>query len=499
MKLKLEQLLETLLKTLRNLGREKYFWLGMLLVTNFGVRLNRLSDPLTGYYEHRTTQTAFGIKSLTENTLNPFLAEMPALGPPWKVPFEFPLYQFVAALLARTRVFGIDQAGRIVSTLSLMIIAYIVFKIASRENGNLLGLLASSVILFSSFGLLVGSEVLIDGFAVALAFWAYSKVGDWRSVKPDVVGVLTVCCLIATSALVKLNSTVIWVLGSIVLLTLNTTIKAKSRIVITAFLSFSLIPGVLWTSFADRVKSANRYTQWLQSSEMNLWHFGTIRDRLDFASISSAISQFTQTTGGGTICFVVLVFFALIDKEKRAHTISLLVILVSGPLVFIRLYSVHSYYWMAVFPAAILLICLGLSTVGHILGSVFEQRNSQISLIFLTGCLIFSTYVSKPGSDYMNIFLYRRPLPAASRVIVENTKESDLIIVIGDDWSPATLYFSGRRGLTLRPGAPKPEPTELGDLYKYVYSWENNPPWDQYFPPGIKLVEVGEHLYRIGE
>jgi len=495
MKIKLERLHEIV----RNLGHNTYFWLGTLFVANFGVRANRLSDPLTGYYEFRSTQTAFGIKSLTENTLNPFSAEMPSLGPPWKVPFEFPLYQFVAALLARTQIFGIDQAGRIISSLSLILIAYIVFKIATRENGYLIGLIASAIILFSSYGLLVGSEVLIDGFAVALAIWAYWKVGNWRLAKPDAIGVLIVCCAVAVSALVKLNTTAIWVLGSFVLLTFNNTIKAKNRILISALLCISFIPSFLWTSFADRVKGENKYAQWLQSSELNLWYFGTIRDRLDFTSISNALSQFTQTTVGGTVCFVILVFFALIDKEKRAHTISLLMVLVSGPFIFIKLYSVHSYYWMAVFPAAILLICLGISTIGQMLGRQFGQRNFQISLLFLTACLIFSTYVSKPGAEYMNIFLYRLPVPASSRVIVENTKESDLIIVIGDDWSPATLYFSGRRGLTLRSGAPKPEPSELGDLYKYVYSWEDSPPWDQYFPLGIKLVEVGEHLYRIGE
>jgi hypothetical protein len=347
--------------------------------------------------------------------------------------------------------------------------------------------------------LLVGSEVLIDGFAVALALWAYWKVGNWRLAKPNAIGVLAVCCAVAMSALVKLNTTAIWVLGSFVLLTFNNTIKVKNRILISALLCISFIPSFLWTSFADRVKGENKYAQWLQSSELNQWYFGTIRDRLDFTSISNALSQFTQTTVGGTVCFVILVFFALIDKEKRAHSISLLMVLVSGPLVFIKLYSIHSYYWMAVFPAAILLICLGISTIGQMLGRQFGQRNFQISLLFLTACLIFSTYVSKPGAEYMNIFMYRLPVPASSRVIVENTKESDLIIVIGDDWSPATLYFSGRRGLTLRPGAPKPEPSELGDLYKYVYSWEDSPPWDQYFPPGMKLVEVGEHLYRIGE
>ncbi|NBP41591.1 MAG: hypothetical protein EBU68_02255, partial [Actinobacteria bacterium] len=48
--------------------KKSYMWIGVLFVLNFIVRLNRLTDPLTGYFEHRTTQTAFGVKSLAEDT-----------------------------------------------------------------------------------------------------------------------------------------------------------------------------------------------------------------------------------------------------------------------------------------------------------------------------------------------------------------------------------------------------------------------------------------------
>ena len=483
----------------REFSQNAYLWLGVLFVLSFAVRLDRLTDPLTGYFEHRTTQTAFGIKSLAETTLNPFVAEMPALGSPWKVPFEFPLYQFVAALLVRTQLFKIDQAGRIVSILSLTALAYFVFKIAGSAHGKFIGLLGVAIVLFSSYGLLVGSEVLIDGFAVALSVCAYWLVSRWKLVAPDLLSVVLVCAAVALSALVKLNTAAIWVLGSVVLLAFNHTIERMSRVVLTGLLGVSLIPSLIWTSFADHVKSENRYTQWLVSSELNEWHFGTAADRFDFASIANSLSRFTQATVGGTVCFILLVFFALIDKTKRVSSVSSLIVVVSGPLLFIRLYNVHSYYWMAVLPAAVLLVCAGFSTIGKFLTRYFAWQSFRFGALFLTCCLIFSTYLSNSGSEYMNIFIYRRPLPVAAAVISENTELDDLIIVIGDDWSPATLYFSGRRGLTLRPGAPKPEPSELGTTYSHVYSWESNPAWEDYFPADVKLVEVGDHLFRFGE
>ncbi len=481
------------------LVRRKFFCLVVLFVINFIVRINRLSDPITGYYEHRTTQTAFGIKSLAETTLNPFAAEMPALGSPWKLPFEFPLYQLAAALLVRAQLFGVDQAGRIVSVLSFLALAYFVFKISSDAHGQFIGLLGAVIVLFSAYGLFVGSEVLIDGLAVALSLWAYWIVHRWGQIRPKLSTVVLVCIAVTLSALVKLNTTAIWVLGCVVLIAFNQIIKAKNKVFLTGLLGISFIPSLIWTSFADHIKSENRYTQWLVSSELNDWHFGTIKDRFEFTSISNSLSQFTQATVGGTMCLVVLIFFAFLDPKKRAFTVSLIIVLVSGPLIFVRLYNIHSYYWIAVLPAAVLLVCAGLSTIGQIMARYFELRSVQVAAAFLTSCLILSTYLSKPGSEYMNLFVYRRPIPVSSYVITENTTPTDLIIVIGDDWSPATLYFSGRRGLTLRPGAPKPQASELGTTYKYVYSWENDPAWGDYFPSGFSFVEEAENLYRILE
>ena len=215
---------------------KKYFYLGVLILINVVARLNRLSDPITGYYEHRATQTAFGIRSLAETTLNPLAAEMPALGPPWKLPFEFPLYQLAAALLVRAQLFSVDQAGRIISVLSFILLAYLVFAIASAAHGQLIGLLGAVIVLFSYYGLFIGSEVLIDGLAVALSLWAYLIVYKWGRIRPDLSSVALVCIAVILSALVKLNTTAIWVLWCAILIAFNQTIKAKNKVVLTGLL-----------------------------------------------------------------------------------------------------------------------------------------------------------------------------------------------------------------------------------------------------------------------
>lgn len=469
----------------------------LVLVANFLARLNRLGDPLVGFYEFRTTQTAFGIKSLSETTINPFLAEMPTLGPPWKVPFEFPLFQLLSAILVRFGLFEVDQAGRFVASVSFLVIGFLVYKIGCNLHDKTVGLIGCIFTIFSAFGLLVGSEVLIDGFALIGALWAYSKVVSLRVDNIDARSITLICVATSVSGLVKINTTVLWVIGTLVFLAVGFQLDLPRRLSVACALVISLIPGFFWTSYADSVKSQGKYTSWLVSDRLNEWHFGTLRDRFDFKLISGSLLQFTQATVGGTLVFVMLVFLAFFNKEKRGVVLSLLAVFISGPLIFIRLYTVHTYYWTAVLPAAILLACLGFASLIDLLSNNFDRQNMKLASVFLTSAILFSTYLSPAGERLMDLFLYRRPVPDAATVISDNTEPTDLLIVIGADWSPSTHYYSNRRGLALRQVSPRPEASELGTTYKYVYSWDSEPAWEDYFPKGTKLTEVGERLYRI--
>jgi len=468
----------------------------IVLVANFLMRFNRLGDPLVGFYEFRTTQTAWGIRSLSESTLNPLLAEMPTLGPPWKVPFEFPLFQLLAAILVRLRLFEIDQAGRFIASVSFLVIGFLVYRIGCNIHGRGVGLAGCILTVFSAFGLLVGSEVLIDGFALVGALWAFSIIISLRVENFHFWSIFVMSLTTLVSGLVKLNTTVIWVLGAIVFLVVGSQLDLRRRLWVIAALFASLIPSFIWTSYADSVKSQGKYTSWLISDRLTEWYFGTLRDRFDFKAISGSLTQFTEASAGGTFVLIVLVFLAFSRKENRAIALSLLVVLISGPLMFIRLYLAHTYYWIAVLPAAVLLACIGLANLVDLLKKQFEFRLTP-TILFVTAILIFSSYLSKTGVYYTDLFLYRRPVPDVAAVIIDETEPDDLLIVIGDDWSPATHFYSNRRGLALRQDSPKPEAAELGTTYRYVYTWDSEPAWGDYFPKDTKLIEVGERLYRI--
>ncbi|MFM8955579.1 MAG: hypothetical protein ACKOH9_07315 [Actinomycetota bacterium] len=468
----------------------------IVLVANFLMRFNRLGDPLVGFYEHRTTQTAFGIRSLSESTFNPLAAEMPTLGPPWKVPFEFPLFQWLAAILVRLRLFDVGQAGRFIASVSFLVIGYLVYRIGCNVRGRGVGLAGCILTVFSAFGLLVGSEVLIDGFALVGALWAFLIIVSLRVENFHFWSIFFIFLATLISGLVKLNTTVIWVLGALVFLAVGSQLNLRRRLWVIAALFASLIPSFIWTSYADSVKSQGKYSSWLVSDRLNEWYFGTLKDRFDFKTISGSLTQFTEASVGGTFVLIVLVFLAFSRKENRAIALSLLVVLIGGPLIFIRLYITHPYYWTAVLPAAVLLACLGLANLADLLKKHLEFRLTP-ALFFVAVIIVSSSYLSNTGVSYMDLFLYRRPVPDVAAVIIDETEPDDLLIVIGDDWSPATHFYSNRRGLALRQDSPKPEASELGTTYRYVYTWDSEPAWGDYFPKDTKLIEVGERLYRI--
>ena len=86
--------------------------------------------------------------------------------------------------------------------------------------------------------------------------------------------------------------------------------------------------------------------------------------------------------------------------------------------------------------------------------------------------------------------------------VSEHTSSDDNVILIANDWSPSYLFMIDRRGLMLLPDGARPDKSELGTTYKFVY-WldlKGKPSpkdWESYFPEGIQFDEISEQLYKL--
>jgi len=122
-------------------------------------------------YAFRQTQTAITVQQMLKG--GPLLQyETPVLGPPWSIPLEFPLYQYIVYILVKLTGYSLEPAGRLVSLLffgSLLFPFYFLtkpyFADSSRGYIALLLLCSSPQYLFWSRSFLIESTVL------ALSLW----------------------------------------------------------------------------------------------------------------------------------------------------------------------------------------------------------------------------------------------------------------------------------------------------------------------------------------
>src|SRR5438128_2021587 len=69
---------------------------------------------ITDLHDFRQTQTAICTYYMAREPFK-LAYEMPVLGPPWSIPLEFPIYEWVVASILKAFHTNLDQTGRFVS------------------------------------------------------------------------------------------------------------------------------------------------------------------------------------------------------------------------------------------------------------------------------------------------------------------------------------------------------------------------------------------------
>jgi hypothetical protein len=489
--------------------RAVLYFLAFLAVV---VRLRNLDSPITGSYTFRTTQTAWGIRSVANGALSPFSVETPILGPPWKIPFEFPLYQMIAGFLSRFSGLSVEASGRLVSITFFVLSGYVLYRICRMFFSVGVSLLVYAIFLFNSHNLEYGSSVLIEYcavfFSLAGFFFALNYCQSFLRKHLFLFLILG-----SIAALIKITTSVIWiVLGTCGALFIYR-LKVRNAVVLGSVALASHIPAMLWTHWADTQKSKTFYTEWLTSSNLQNWNFGTAVQRLNYTEWHrSMIQTLFPSVLGSSLILVSLVIASLSFAKERKLSVVFLGLFIAGPMVFTNLYFVHGYYWTAILPALLLLIAPALETISHTLQKLLHYSpNRSITLGLMAGvALVLSSWFTVDGARYLNVLVKPGSLSyngdefrVAAEEIQALTSVQDKLLVIGSGWDPRLLYFSNRRGLMID---AKWDPisvigkSEFGHEYKYVYM----------FPPaaydlttvqnifhGIPITQVGISLFEI--
>ena len=481
-------------------------WVGVIVTVGTLARLPRLGLSLMDEKPFRATQTAFTIRYMARHSLDPLHAHLPILGPPWTVPLEFPLFQLVAAVLVRAGL-STTTAGRLVALVCFETTAVLVFllvqRAASRRAAFIALVLFQAVPYGAEFGTIVLIEFMATAFAVATVLLA------WRWFDGGSVWWLAGGALASAGVwLVKITTAVPWVLpvAAIAFVTLRADWRGQWRRVavgLAAIPGFGLVCGLWWTHFADAQKARSPFTQFLISSHLTRWNFGTTGQRLNAGANGELIGWATEMVTGLWPVLVVAIVLIVLSRTNRLVKIAMLLVPVAAIEIFFNLYHHNDYYLAAVFPALVTIPAFAADEASRLLAGWRPWASTAVAG-FSVALVLATTWPTGIGQDVVEVLGNHRKVPDLSRNIALRTPASANILFVGCDWSSHFLYYAGRSGLMYAPytrqlaGRPAPplHPDYVAHTYQYVADC-GDPAAIAEVPPQVQLHAITRRLFRI--
>ncbi len=410
----------------------------------------------------RQTQTAISTYYMVGRP--PTLAyETPVLGPPWALPFEFPLYQWLVAGLVTLLGTPLEQTGRLVS------VAFFLFSLVpanallrrlhlAKEHR----LMVLALALVSPFYIFWSRTFLMESMALCLSLgYLAFAVACWD--RPGLKPALGVLVMGTLAALVKITTFATCFLGVMVFLA-STASDRQARRRLWAQALLHAVPVVLalaWTHYADGVKERNQFGQFLTARALQEWNFGTVEQRLTPASWAAIGGRLGLMVGhlGIVGASLAALFFA---RRRWLEVGFCFVLAFSGPLIFFNLHVVHEYYPYA---NGIYLV----AAVGIALAALMERGGVYRRCAFYLLMAVLAVSVGR----YVQYFYPKQSLDRlqvieVARVIRQITRPDDVLVIVGCDWSPELPFYSRRRAAML----PNWRQVSLRNLPAYVRHWQ---------------------------
>lgn len=425
--------------------KREHLWGLVLLITAgsiylWGVQRGWTMQP-TDAHSSRQAQTAITAQMLHEDGFTP-LTPFNGLGPPWHVPMEFPTYQLMVATVANLTGGNIIVAGRLVGILGTLLLLPALWRILkSAEVDFTSRAIAIAFLLTSPLWIVFSRAVLIESWAAALAvWWLAGLMASLAGERPDRRWLIATGLLGIIAALTKVTTFAVWLPVGAAITLLAAHRQGRQKLFIAAGVT---LPGVaaalIWNHYADAVKSAHPYANFLTSDNLSAWNWGTWAQRTDPAWWSRIFTHL------GLIfpwwAWVVVAGGVIWGRRRERIAIGLgLLAIATGALAFANLYYVHNYYFMAVAPAAVAALAVAWSQPWRMtIGRPRWRTGLSIAVLVALG---FQVQLYRDGLGRGQV--RDRPLPALGELIRDLTRAEDHIIIIGREWDPLLTYTIDR-------------------------------------------------------
>ncbi len=450
-------------------NRNKQMLFGMVVLVSVCLRGIHLGIPIgNDFHAFRQTQTAITIQNYFRDGWSLFHYETPVFGKPWQALMECPIYQ--TAVYAVMRLFGqtdIDFWCRAVSLAVFYGSAWMLKKTADLFVKGDAGLFICSVYLLSAFNIYWSRAAMIDFMSVLFALlYVWGLYGWLLAGKKKAYGIgLAAGCL---GYLLK--ATTMFPYVYLLVLVISTRLcrevgqsgekQAHRRICcylrqnwkrMLLLANICIVPaaaGAFWTAYADAVKKQSEYTAWLASASLSAWNYGTWEQKCEIQNWKVIIERLYSFFGGGIVFCALLAGYLVVFRKRNVLALAYsfaACIFAIGTL--FNLYYVHDYYFMAVSP----LVC---SFIGILLFEIKEavwQDGNAGKVCFGILCAVFVSAQMKSGQPYLDgIFYGNKEANSLAGYVQEITDEDECLVIEGQDWNPATLYYAGRKGFMVK-------------------------------------------------
>lgn len=478
--------------------------LGALVLVAIAVRIPGMSLPLIEWHGWRQTQTAFTALWLRDHPFDLLHAQLPIFGPPFEVPMEFPVFQWLAALVMH--VLDADAALRVTGLATFLVTAVLVWVLLRRYADPVAALAACAAFLFVPLNLLFGKGSLPEFTATAGALaWLIFGL-RWR----EGGGARWYALAFAAGTLGMLAKPTTPIFWTIPLGLARLDGEAPGfwpwlrRRLDPRLIALAVVPVVIaygWTAYADSVKAPQLAASFLASTSEYSRHFfySDLRERTDPAIWSRNDDWIRELViGAGLVPFALLGVWAAIRSSRWLLWVGVALAAIMPVAVFFGGYFKHDYYWTAVTPEASIFTGLGVAWLWHRSRAIPFRAGVALTLAV-------ATIVTLQGGDAT----WRRAFPPLddfegvlprAKELATLTRPDDLVVVLGRGFDPDLLYYARRKGamITFENGSPALYRALAAGPYRAFFSWDPAGdaldilrwwPWD-----GV----IGPHTFAIG-
>jgi 4-amino-4-deoxy-L-arabinose transferase-like glycosyltransferase len=449
--------------------------------------LRGLDAPLLDDHSFRQTQTAITVWTMVEEGISLFNYETPVFGPPWKLPYEFPLFQATAALLVKLGIPNIDVACRLANLLYFYLSAFLLYLLSARFLPSAAALCVLLCYLWAPFNVFWSRTALIDFASVAFALsYAYSferwlaqhrppnrALGNGRSesapqwarrTRTPAKCYFVTILLGALTYLVKPTTVPIVMPLIIALVAVHfsemrydgaphktiTVLRDRAPLIVLVGLAVLLpaLAGAAWTRYSDAVLDQQEFTAMKGLLGRHfLWLSGPLSERLNLSAWQLLLQRIREGFFPGWLTTLPCVgLLSLFRESKRIVLVAgtMIAAVLLTPLIFFNIYRIHSYYVIAVAPCTCVLSGLGLYAL------LFVAPRRSLLLYAVPAVIFAFSYRELVQSIAWHTPSDNNVIVQLGRLIQKVTPEHERVIVADFDWHPGILYYARRRGFMYR-------------------------------------------------